>query len=73
VNETKYPENQEIETTNITGQTTKATLTVSGSSLVEVQKFGDIEMEINRSVEDGIYIVKMTGKGAEAKVKFTKA
>ncbi|KAK3787026.1 hypothetical protein RRG08_037304 [Elysia crispata] len=73
VNETKYPENEEIDTTNIMGQSTKATLTVNGSSLMEVQKFGDVEMQITRSVESGMYIVTMAGKGAEAKVKFTKA
>lgn len=73
VNETKYPENQEIETTNIMGQTTKATLSVDGSALVEVQKFGDVEMQTRRALEGDMYVVTMTAKGTEAKVKFTKA
>ncbi|GFR71999.1 fatty acid-binding protein [Elysia marginata] len=57
VNETKYPENQEIDTTNIMGQSTKATLTVDGASLLEVQKFGDVEMQVKRCVDGDMYIV----------------
>ncbi|GFN92835.1 fatty acid-binding protein [Plakobranchus ocellatus] len=73
VNETKYPENEEIDTINIMGQPTKASLAVEGASLVETQKFGGVEMKIKRSVEDGKYVVTMSAKGQKGKVKFTKA
>uniref|UniRef100_A0A0B6ZY45 Lipocalin/cytosolic fatty-acid binding domain-containing protein n=1 Tax=Arion vulgaris TaxID=1028688 RepID=A0A0B6ZY45_9EUPU len=68
-----YVENEETEINSLIGKKVTSTLTTEGSKLVERQKVGDIDIVIERSIQNGEYIAKFRAKGVEATARFTRA
>ncbi|BFZ05421.1 hypothetical protein BsWGS_08460 [Bradybaena similaris] len=71
--QTTFIENQEVDTVSLIGQQVKARLTIVGNKMIESQTVGDLDIVIERSVVDGVYVSKMQSKGVEAVLQFTKA
>ncbi|XP_071092999.1 fatty acid-binding protein, adipocyte-like [Haliotis cracherodii] len=73
VKEYKFVIGQAFDSVSLTGQPLKSVVVLEGEKMVETQTLGDFNILIERSVEEGNLVSRMTVNNVTATVAFSKA
>ncbi|XP_046353835.1 fatty acid-binding protein, adipocyte-like [Haliotis rufescens] len=73
VKEYKFVIGQAFDSVSLTGQPLKSVVVLEGEKMVETQTLGDFNILIERSVEEGNLVSRMTVNNVTATVVFSKA